>query len=501
MPNKRAWWLKYVCYVCGSSWALVFVLVCLGLRVFFLPFRCARPHHAPGTTRVQVGAHEARKKLAKEEERGQKLNAERNAALESLKAKAEAKVAIEKRHAALASEVKSVRSEQVRSKKEFTAFERKDIKFRADLKHEKAHIKKLTATVARETKKATAASEAIVSAEAALPSLLEEVEAAEASKETEDAKVDEILESVKVRGIRLTHGTGIFYSTPLHSISLESVLIRVVACLLAVFVCFVVQEKAGEYRQALEAKQRELEPFSAKLNEAKGELDTTTTQHQLLKDKVEATAKELAKVIKEKADVKQQLSAKSLQLRNLSHEFGDKEERMAQVTTDADNMKRKLQAFTEKVKELRSTAAEGKMALQQQSNRSRLVSALNTAARPGGKLANSGLCGRLGDLGTIDPAYDVAISTACGALNNLVVDTVRGAQMCVKFLRENQLGVATFIILEKLQHLIPHMQRKVTTPPGTERLFDLIKISKPKCVVCLLPVVARVAQCCVQSRC
>lgn len=42
---------------------------------------------------------------------------------------------------------------------------------------------------------------------------------------------------------------------------------------------------------------------------------------------------------------------------------------------------------------------------------------------------NPGLCGRLGDLGTIDDKYDVAVSTACGALNNIVCDTIETAQV------------------------------------------------------------------------
>ncbi|KAI9911767.1 hypothetical protein PsorP6_008674 [Peronosclerospora sorghi] len=46
-------------------------------------------------------------------------------------------------------------------------------------------------------------------------------------------------------------------------------------------------------------------------------------------------------------------------------------------------------------------------------------------------LVNAGLYGGLGDLGAIDSTYDVSISTAaCGALNNLVVETTSGAQPC-----------------------------------------------------------------------
>lgn len=39
-----------------------------------------------------------------------------------------------------------------------------------------------------------------------------------------------------------------------------------------------------------------------------------------------------------------------------------------------------------------------------------------------------GIYGRLGDLGVIDDKYDVAITTASGALNHIVVDTVATGQ-------------------------------------------------------------------------
>lgn len=55
-----------------------------------------------------------------------------------------------------------------------------------------------------------------------------------------------------------------------------------------------------------------------------------------------------------------------------------------------------------------------------------------------------------GDLGAVDEKYDVAISTACGALDNIVVDTMDTAIKCVQFLRQNNIGVATFIGLDKV---------------------------------------------------
>ena len=55
-----------------------------------------------------------------------------------------------------------------------------------------------------------------------------------------------------------------------------------------------------------------------------------------------------------------------------------------------------------------------------------------------------------GDLGAIDEQYDIAVSTACGPLDNIVVDTMETAMKCVEFLRKNNVGVATFIGLDKV---------------------------------------------------
>lgn len=89
----------------------------------------------------------------------------------------------------------------------------------------------------------------------------------------------------------------------------------------------------------------------------------------------------------------------------------------------------------------------------------------------------SGILGRLGDLGGIDKKYDVAISTACGQLDFIVVDTMDNAKRCLQSLRENKIGTATFIGLDKMEAYrdccepLPH-----GTPEHVPRLFDLVHV-------------------------
>lgn len=66
-------------------------------------------------------------------------------------------------------------------------------------------------------------------------------------------------------------------------------------------------------------------------------------------------------------------------------------------------------------------------------------------------------------MGGIDAKYDVAISTSCGRLDNIVVDTVNTAQMCIEFLKSSDIGRATFIALEKVAHYADRASQRIQT--------------------------------------
>lgn len=74
-----------------------------------------------------------------------------------------------------------------------------------------------------------------------------------------------------------------------------------------------------------------------------------------------------------------------------------------------------------------------------------------------------GILGRLGNLGGIDAKYDVAISTACGRLDNIVTDTYDTASEAIAALKKYNVGRATFITLEKIENL----RREAETPINT----------------------------------
>lgn len=83
-------------------------------------------------------------------------------------------------------------------------------------------------------------------------------------------------------------------------------------------------------------------------------------------------------------------------------------------------------------------------------------------------------------MGAIEEKYDVAISTACGALDCIVVENIDTAQKCVETLKANNVGSATFIALDKQDKWRDQVQRKPKTPENVPRLVDLIQPVDPK---------------------
>ena len=66
-------------------------------------------------------------------------------------------------------------------------------------------------------------------------------------------------------------------------------------------------------------------------------------------------------------------------------------------------------------------------------------------------------------MGGIDQQYDVAVSTACGPLDNIVVDSINTGQKCVEFLKKSGAGSATFIGLDKMERWRDACERNIKT--------------------------------------
>ncbi|EJD43934.1 RecF/RecN/SMC protein [Auricularia subglabra TFB-10046 SS5] len=227
--------------------------------------------------------------------------------------------------------------------------------------------------------------------------------------------------------------------------------------------------KTQVFHDQIEAKQKELEPLNAQVNKVQATLDIATSERDLLVQKAEE-ARSAAKAAEENvAELKLQRTAKETELDDLRRDA-------AALAREAKSGATRMQQLRESVDELRGKASssrqkvdEAKASLAQNTSQNAVLDSL-TRLKNAGRI--TGFHGRLGSLGTIPDKYDVAVTTACGALNNLVVDTVEQAQACIDYLRKNNVGRASFMVLEKLPNNAPP---DGATPENVPRLFDLIK--------------------------
>ena len=198
-----------------------------------------------------------------------------------------------------------------------------------------------------------------------------------------------------------------------------------------------------------------------------------------MRERLDARGKEVTRLSEQLTKTEAEIASKSAELDALRAEAAGAGGKRATAEAELADVTTKEASAADALKRARAALEEGRAADAESgggAKSSGLVDALLAAAKPGGPLARAGLHGRLGSLGAIDSAYDVAISTACGALNWLVVDSSEGGEACVAYLRERGLGRAKFIILDKIAWLAERM-RKPFTPPAADapRLFDLVR--------------------------
>ena len=253
-----------------------------------------------------------------------------------------------------------------------------------------------------------------------------------------------------------------------------------------------------EDKEVMLEKKKETEQ---KLNEAIQLLKPDTQQLQNDKEEVENLLLQEIKVVndaKEKLDVaKVELEVLISNLQNATDAFNKCKQEIDEAVANEKNAKSKcvevervmpklekdVKEFTDNLRKLkneektletqlnksRATLAEARLSSQvNRSNQS--VFKFIMQLKNSGKVA--GIFGRLGDLGGIDDRYDVAISSCCPALENILVDNINTAQKCVKALKENDVGLATFIALDKMDKYKEIYQSNKRAP--LSRLVDLI---------------------------
>jgi structural maintenance of chromosome 4 len=217
------------------------------------------------------------------------------------------------------------------------------------------------------------------------------------------------------------------------------------------------------------AKQKTLEPWKAKVNEKQSSISVAKSELDILMDRGNAGANAVQEVEAKITAFFDTREAKALEFKECRRERKAVEHSMQEAQAEVDQLASQEPALRSNLSGARQKADEARASLAATQTQGNVLTGLMRLKESG---RVDGFHGRLGNLGAIDSRFDVAISTACPSLDNLVVDSVEVGQQCIEYLRKNDLGRANFILLDRLpqRDLSP-----IQTPENVPRLYDLVK--------------------------
>lgn len=314
--------------------------------------------------------------------------------------------------------------------KEVAKFEQERVKFDEKSKFLTDKRKKLEKTIANAEKSSAEADETVEQCGEEIKTSTEEIAAFEQSIQEEEAELATIRDSLK--------------------------------------------GKTQVFSDQIAAKQKSLAPWKEKINQKQSAIAVAESELAILEEKANAGAVALKEMKNKVTSIEQGRKSKLAQLEECQAEKAELEEEAEKVQGDLAQFAGKEHIIRNKVSNARQKADEARSSLSQTQNRGNVLSAL-MRMRETGRI--DGFHGRLGNLGSIDKTYDVAISTACGALDNFVTDTVEAGQQCIEYLRKTNLGRGNFMCLDKLR--VRGMD-PIQTPEDAPRLFDLVTTKDDK---------------------
>lgn len=322
------------------------------------------------------------------------------------------------------------------AKDAFTAFERKDIKLREDMKALKTKKKKLETQIVKDNKRIEENTAKV-----------EEFQQEKEDAKTNIAQFEDKLKRSQEKFDRVRDK---------------------------------VRESTAPIREKLEKKQAELLPFSEAVNEARKQLQVNQSTLNLLAEKLAAPQKNLEQAESSEKEMAAQLQAAQQKLLTLQTDVEDSKTRTIEAIREGNDRASTIENISNAYSQMRRRVQEARSAREFSSTRSRLHNAILSAARDGHL---QGVVGRLGDLASVDREFEVAVSAAAGSnLDCIVVRTAENAQACIQFLRRENLGRATFIILEKVEYLRNPIESWGRSDQGQDgrRLFDFLNIPNPQ---------------------
>lgn len=334
---------------------------------------------------------------------------------------------LESEYKTIVNEFDSIARSTDKVAKELAKYEKEDVQLQEKRKHLESKKKKLAKSIADDRYAASEAKATASDSAHKIEKEQAEVRKLEASLEREEAQLEKIRDSLK--------------------------------------------GKTEKFSRAIEQKQRELQPWTAKISDKMAAKNVAQEERDLLASRGAQVETSIAEAKEALRNLELDNESKNEEVQSLHQERRHLESKMASCQKQLDDMKQQETLLRSKVVSARSKADDARATVSATRSRGDVLSSLSRQAELG---MIKGFHGRLGNLGVIDDKYDVAISTACPGLNNIVVDSVDCGQACIEHLRKNNLGRANFVLLNSLGISAAALQ-PIETPENVPRLFDLVK--------------------------
>ncbi|XP_009812381.2 structural maintenance of chromosomes protein 4 [Gavia stellata] len=318
------------------------------------------------------------------------------------------------------------------NKEKFTQLDLQDVKVRENLKHAKSKAKKLEKQLQKDKEKVEELKNVPSNSEKAISEATSKKELLEKTKEKEEEKLKQVMDSLK-------------------------------------------HETQG-LQEEKESKEKELMEFSKAVNEARSKMDVAQSELDIYLSRHNTAVSQLNQAKEALMTTSETLKERKAAIKDIDTKLPQAEQELKQKENELEKLGREESSAKNLVRNMRQKVEEAKSSLALSRSRGKVLEALLQQKKSGNIL---GLYGRLGDLGAINDKYDVAISSSCGALDHIVVDTIDTAQACVNFLKASGIGIATFIALDKMAAWQKKIQ-KIPTPENIPRLFDLVKVEDEK---------------------
>ncbi|KIY69191.1 hypothetical protein CYLTODRAFT_394097 [Cylindrobasidium torrendii FP15055 ss-10] len=235
--------------------------------------------------------------------------------------------------------------------------------------------------------------------------------------------------------------------------------------------------KTQPFIDQMDAKQAELAPWTAKIEAKKAEIAVASNEKSVLEQKaadLQASCQEAETMVQ---DLKSDQDAKIKGLGELQQQRDQFQASKSGADGRLKAAKAKLEEAQSRANIARRSVNEARASQAEGRSQDMVQRVLNQFAR---EKNMTGFHGCLGSLGKIaDDKYDVAVTTACSTLKQMVCDRVDEAQACLEQVRRANAGRVSVIVLEKL-NVSPSQMAKKATPENVPRLFDLVTPKDPK---------------------